>query len=288
MNGMPGRVFVSTGGYRGSTPVQAALELTGAGIRAVELSGGKPQDGLRGELEKLKETCTLQFHNYFPPPSEPFVLNLATGDESLAGKCLAMASESIRLAAALGTPRYSLHAGFRLDPAAGELGQKVGRKRLQSPEVATTRFLDRLGILAALGVDLGVEILVENNVLSAENYKEFGENPFLGVTPEDVEILMRNAPKNVAFLLDVAHWKVSAQTLGRNPGEMFAACAPWIRGGHVSDNDGTADSNEPIREDSWFWEFLPKDLPFYTLEVYGASPAELRAQSDLAERMLAC
>jgi sugar phosphate isomerase/epimerase len=285
---MTTQVFVSTGGQRGMAPARAARAFAEAGIAAVELSGGEFQPNLRGALAELKRICTLQFHNYFPPPSEPFVLNLATADPALAEKCLGMASECIRLAADLGTPRYSVHAGFRLDLGTRDLGRKVGRKALLDAEEASGRFLERLGILADLGRELGVEILVENNVLTAENYREFGENPFLAVTPEDVETLMRSAPANVSFLLDVAHWKVSARTLGREPAEMFARCGRWLGGSHLSENDGTADSNEPVRADSWFWEHLPKDLPFHTLEVYGAPPSELKAQADLAAEMLAC
>ena len=53
------------------------------------------------------------------------------------------------------------------------------------------------------------------------------------------------------------------------------------------DNDGLIDANGPVQEDSWFWPHLRRDLDYFSLEVYGATPAELASQVQLVERRLA-
>ena len=97
---------------------------------------------------------------------------------------------------------------------------------------------------------------------------------------------MQNTPDNVNLLVDVAHLKVSAQTLGFDPEEMFRLCEPWIQAYHLSDNDGTRDSNESIRENSWFWPYLKKNLDYYSLEIYGVAPDLINKQIQITKRFL--
>jgi sugar phosphate isomerase/epimerase len=98
---------------------------------------------------------------------------------------------------------------------------------------------------------------------------------------------MARMPSNVGVLLDVAHLKVSARSLGFDPVAAHVQLKPWIQGYHLSDNDGTADSNEIVTADSWFWEVIEPRLDYYTLEVYGVSSAELAKQYELVKARLA-
>ena len=88
------------------------------------------------------------------------------------------------------------------------------------------------------------------------------------------------------LLIDVAHLKVSANSLGFDRLKFLKSVYPWIRACHLSDNDGLSDSNESVKEDSWFWKHIPSNLDYYSLEVYGKNPIELAEQVKLTQSML--
>ena len=106
-------------------------------------------------------------------------------------------------------------------------------------------------------------------------------------TPQEVKFVMQNSPDNVGFLLDVAHLKVTSATLSYNPIIMFEECSQWIRAYHLSDNDGTSDSNDPVQDDSWFWPHIEKGKLFYSLEIKNISPKNMLSQVKLVSEKLA-
>jgi len=271
----------------GASVAADVAALLGQGIRHVELSGGRYTPTLREELGQVGAGAVFQIHNYFPPPREPLVLNLGSLDQAVAGASLEHMREAIRWAVALGRPVYSFHAGFLVDPKLAELGRKIAARPLFDRGESLRRFVDRVGTLALEAEREGVSLLVENNVVAPANFAEFGRDPLLLTGPDEAAYIMENTPDNVGLLVDVAHLKVSAQTLDFDPLNFLERCDRWIRGYHLSDNDGSCDSNDPVAADSWFWPHLKRDLESYTLEVYRRSPAELAAQQRLVQGMLA-
>ena len=80
------------------------------------------------------------------------------------------------------------------------------------------------------------------------------------------------------MLVDLAHLKVSSNSLNFDAIEFLSECDSWISAYHLSDNDGTRDSNEPFSKDSWFWPYLKKDLNYYSIEVYTNDFSVLKKQ----------
>ncbi|NJD05351.1 MAG: TIM barrel protein [Methylococcaceae bacterium] len=280
-------VFVSTGGMCGNTVLEAVETLLAHGLNRIELSGGRYSETLQADLLRLKDVAVFQVHNYFPPPPAPMVLNLGSLDDEVARATLDHMREAIRWAAAFGRPSYSFHAGFLLDPAVTELGRRIAARPLFDRAESLARFSERVGLLAREAVPLGVSLLIENNVVSPANFAEFGCDPLLMTGPDEAIQVMENTPDEVGLLVDVAHLKVSARTLGFDPAVMLGRCENWIRAYHLSDNDGTCDSNDPISAESWFWRHLKRNLDYYSIEVYRRSAEELADQVRLAESILA-
>lgn len=279
-------IYISTGGFGEKSTYQTTLDLIDEGIFAIELSGGLYDAKLKTKLHSLQSAVSFQIHNYFPPPEKAFVLNLATLDQEIASITLDHVKKAIRWSAELGQSIYSFHAGFLLDPKVEELGRKVRPRPLFSREECLLKFIERVNLLDDYAQSLGVKILIENNVLSAKNFSEFKVNPFLMATADECIYVMRQTSKNVQLLVDVAHLKVSARSLGFNPGDFLTLCDEWIAAYHLSDNDGERDSNEPISVDSWFWPYLRRDLNYYSLEIYNTPPSELIKYRDLATIMI--
>ena len=279
-------VYISTGGMPELPAPESIARLVSAGIRHVELSGGVHLESGMGALSHLLEDVSLRIHNYFPPPRDPFVLNLASASDEIASRSVEHVREALVWAKEIGGGIYSVHAGFRMDPAARELGQRIANTGLSPRAEALSRFVDRVSTLAADADALGVELLIENNVLSVENLAAFGEDPFLMTEPDECARVMERTPSGVGLLFDVAHANVSARSLGFDPGHMVRSCQPWTRAYHLSENDGFTDSNEPVQRDSWFWQHLSSDVAYCSLEVYGLSDEALAAQASLAGEAL--
>lgn len=279
-------IFISTGGRRDQTATRTALQYYDAGIRGVELSGGLYSQVYENEIGKLPSDLNVRIHNYFPPPNVPFVFNLASNNYETYSSSLSLAREGMRLANLFGNKTYSFHAGFRIDPNVTELGSALTFRTLVDREMALRLFADRVKVLASEAARMDVTLLIENNVLDRANFATYGENPLLLVQPDEIEMFMRDAPGNVGLLLDVAHLKVSSITMGFDLVAAHKRLSPWIRGYHLSDNDGSRDSNEPVLENSWFWSSLVGGLNYYSLEVYGLSANELVFQRDLVDKKI--
>jgi len=93
-------------------------------------------------------------------------------------------------------------------------------------------------------------------------------------------------PDSVRQLIDVAHLKVSANSLNFDASQMFELCNERIAAYHLSDNNGLEDSNKQFGEDAWFWPHLKSDVDYYSVEVYGCTSEELLQQVNLVQSKL--
>ena len=117
-----------------------------------------------------------------------------------------------------------------------------------------------------------------NNLIDARN------ELMLGVTAADLIVWMKQfTGGNVFTLLDVAHLKVSANSLGLDPVNELNTIAPYIKALHLSDNAAIRDNNQKINDNSWFWPHIKhlKKTTKYILEVYNLTPEEIQNQLDI-------
>jgi len=281
-----GSVFVSTGSFA-LHPATAVGILLDAGIRDIELSGGVPHEGLHDSILALRGHVNLQVHNYFPPADPPFVFNLASVDEQIRERTLTCMREAIVLSATLGAERYGLHAGFLVDPPVSYLGRTWKSLERADLSVAQDHFVDSVSELHAHAERTGIELLIENNVLTAGTRDEGGDEVLLMASAEQICILMAQLPDGVGLLMDVAHLKVTAATLGFDPAAGLEATSRFVRGYHLSDNDGMSDSNGGVTAESWFWPYLDPEVPTATLEVAPSPNVDLFMQAELAKELWA-
>jgi sugar phosphate isomerase/epimerase len=280
-------IYISTGGFRGRTADAVSAELLNAGTKSIELSGGEYSATLLDDLRALTSDIRFQVHNYFPPPADPFVLNLGSLDTQVGERSIAHVEQALEWCTALGADRYSFHAGFLLDPKVDELGKRIPSRSLFDRDECIEVFVSRVKRLAEVADRSGISLMIENNVLSAKNAREFPTNPLLMCDPRECHEIMALLPGNVKQLIDVAHLKVSANSLNFDAPKMFEVCQERIAGYHLSDNNGLEDSNKEFGEDAWFWPHLKTDVGYYTVEVYGCTPEQLFQQSNLVRSKLA-
>ena len=281
-------ILISTGGFSHQCASKTVELLIANNILNVELSGGQYSSTLWDDLHKIKKNnpdVNMYCHNYFPPPQDPFVLNLASLNPAIEKRSLDHCMQAIELAKSLGHNIYSFHAGFLLDPKVSELGRKINNTGLFNRKEALKKFISNVTTIANYaGNDF--KILIENNVLSQKNLQSFSGNPLLFTDELDGLTILENCPENVSLLIDVAHLKVSCHSLKKDPKPIISILNDGISAFHLSDNDGTADSNGPVMEDSWFWNELKADVEYFSLEVYDQRIGLLLDQIKLTQEKI--
>jgi len=279
-------IYISTGGYADLSADKSSLKLIEAGINSIELSGGIYSTNVIENLSKLEKKAKFQIHNYFPPPKIPFVLNLASQNREISNLTLDHIDYVLECCLKLGATYYSFHAGFLCDLKVNELGQKIKKRELYDREKSINLFLERIVKISRKAEDKGIKIMIENNVLSQKSKNEFKENPLLMCDANECIKIIKQVPKNVKLLLDVAHLKVSAKSLGFDPIDMIKKCNDCVGGYHLSDNNGLSDTNEPFLENAWFLKHLRPDLNYYSIEVYGESIDRIKKLISLVQNNL--
>lgn len=260
-------IYVSSSCVKGETIRESVEQLVQAGYRNIELSGGtKLYPELEQDLLELKEKHGLHFlcHNYFPPPPVDFVLNLASLDEEVSRLSREHLIRSLKLSQSLGASRFAFHAGFLINIPVNQIGKVIAKQELFDRGEAIQRFNENYAAVAAQAD--AVKLYVENNVISGPNFESYeGINPLFLTDTSGLQEF------DVLPLLDVAHLKVSCQTLGlpfQDELRTFAELTDYI---HVSDNNGEVDSNQELRAGSQLFEHLRAINwadKVVTLEVY--------------------
>jgi sugar phosphate isomerase/epimerase len=223
----------------------------------------------------------LLVHNYFPPPPEPFVLNLASADAATRARSLELVLNALELTARLGAPFYSVHAGFITDPTGFGTTSFIFPMP-ESPregQAAFQRFVASLHEALNHARRLGVRLLVENNVCSPELRGKL----LLQTAAEYSELFQALPDEHLGILLDTGHLNVSAHTLGFDRMAFVEQVAPHVGALHLHDNDGTADTHQPITETSWVQDVLrhlaDQHVPLI-IEARFAEAASVRQHAD--------
>ena len=279
-------IYISTGCCPNLSADKYSEELVKAGINSIELSGGAYSKNVIDNLCKFEKKVKFQVHNYFPPPKIPFVLNLASQNSEILNLSLSHVDYALDCCLKLGATYYSFHAGFLCDLKVSELGSQIKKRKLYNREKSIDCFLKSVSSISKKAENKGIKIMIENNVLSTKTKNEFHGNPLLMCDAEECVKIIKQVPQNVKLLLDVAHLKVSAKSIGFDPIEMMKKCDDCVGGYHLSDNDGLSDTNETFLKDAWFLKYLKPDLDYYSMEVYEKSTNKMKKLIDIVNQYL--
>lgn len=249
-------IYISTLCIRAKTIKEAVETLCRNGFRHIELSGGTAFYGtIEKDLLDLKARHGLEYilHNYFPPPLEPFVLNLASLNDDIYQRTLAHLKGAIRLSKKLKAGRFGFHAGFFIDIAPGEIGTVFTYKKPFNSVKAIERFCEGFDTLKRSAG--AMELYIENNVISGANIMVFkGNNPLMMSDYNDYLQLKKLI--DFKLLLDTGHLKVSSNSLGLNFKEELANMMKVCDYLHFSDNDGLTDQHNTPQADSLLFRKL--------------------------------
>jgi len=264
-------IYVSSASVKNDLISESVRELAEAGFHNIELSGGtRDYEYIVRDLFQLKDNYNLNFlcHNYFPPPKNPFVLNLASLNNQVHNSSMEHLKRAIEFSITLGASQFSFHAGFFIDIAINQIGASITNNELFDPQKAVDRFCESYIKLAKFSGHLN--LYIENNVISSLNYHYYkGVNPFMLTSAEQYERL--KGVIDFKLLLDLAHLKVSSKTLNLDFEEQCKKLLPKTDYVHISDNDALEDKNNEIKESSDLLFIVGRNIrqsTVLTLEVY--------------------
>jgi len=123
-------IFVSSSCIKEKYIADVVKLLAESGFNNIELSGGtKCYPEILNDLKKLKKIYNLEYniHNYFPPPEDDFVFNLASTEYKTYDLSLQHAYSAIKLSKDLNTRKVSFHSGFFIELTSSELGQLIAK-----------------------------------------------------------------------------------------------------------------------------------------------------------------
>lgn len=284
-------VYVSTNCFPDRTPAGIRRMVSGAALTHVELSAVEATPSAAVELARdlHRDGARVLLHNYFPPPIEPFLLNLASLHDGTLRQSREHCARAIELSAELGAPFFAAHAGFALELPSALLGRPEAQRefcRTHANAEALRRardvFRESVAGLIAYGRHCGVAIFVENHVAAGSLGPEAASALLLGLSSEEI-LEWATEIEGFGLLLDVGHLRCTARTMGFDPQNFCAAVGPLVRAFHLSDNDGHSDEHHPFDHSAWFLDLLASypALPA-TLEFEACLPSDITLGRTLA------
>ena len=261
--------FISTTYAQLDSPITEVLdELLENGVTSVEL--GSIHCFEKNVDEKLKgRPFSYLVHNYFPPPSDPFVVNLASANKEIRDRSIKYAQECISIAAAIGAELYTFHPGFISDPIGRStdnsnydflVADTVSSKHHY--EYAFEKFLDATNILCSTAKSEGIAIAVETqgSISRSDN--------ILFHHPEEVErFITLFTADQVGLNVNLGHLNLSAQYHKFDKLQFINRFADRIRAFELSHNDGVKDDHALLQKNGWYWPVIkePKYKKIYKI-----------------------
>lgn len=250
------RIYVSTACLAGGNDVFRVLDAyDAAGLENVELGATLSyRDGLEPQLFK-RYGFNFILHNYFPPPQEKIVVNLASQDATILQRSRQQIRRSIDFSYALGLDFFSVHAGFRIEP------NENFRFEVNGPvvpyDLAFDTFVESVKEVNAYAQAKGIRIAIENHGMP-ECDLSLGRNlTYMLCEAWELERLWSAVPSdNIGMLLDIGHLKVASQSLDFDRENFIDRVKEKVLSIHVHDNNGKADEHKEIDEDSWCLKVL--------------------------------
>tara|TARA_Y100000389_G_scaffold187357_1_gene208688 strand:+ start:1570 stop:2445 length:876 start_codon:yes stop_codon:yes gene_type:complete len=278
-------VFVSTTAIGSKNLKTIVKKFNEFEINNIELSYGIYEKEFEKSFKKLCLKNNFIFHNYFPKPEKDFVINLASFNKKIRLKSLEFVKKNIDFSAKYGMKYYSFHAGFLIDPKPKSLGKIIPKVIVQPRRKSVKIFIASINKLSRYAKKRKVKLFIENNVISQANLTRFQKNPLLMTEPKEIKNIMSKLPKNVKLLMDVAHLKVSSETLRFNLVKSFKDLKKFTGAYHLSDNNGIIDNNKDIHKKSWFINLLSR-VDFISIEVANRNLKKIKNQLDLIQKKL--
>ena len=203
-----------------------------------------------------KPNLKYKFHNYFPVPQDPFVLNLGSLNEEIRRKSINYVKRNLFLSSKLNLEYYSCHAGFLIDPNPEELGCQFDLSLINESTYEKSMYLFKKSIeeLIKFSKKYDIKLLIENNVVPSNNISN-GVPVALLTNVKEIISFFEEFKNSVGLLFDTAHYKVNciSMNLDLSDAKLLSEFCEVV---HHSEPEKENDINLPFQDDYWFMDYI--------------------------------
>jgi endonuclease IV len=236
-------------------------------------------------------TLEYRFHNYFPIPQVPFVIDVASENKENRQVSLNFIKRNLIVSQKLGLQYYSFHAGFTTSPLPRELGGSFDRKPLSEQSVVESRerFYQSIEELIQFSEDIGVGLVIENNVVGPENFLNGYSVAHLSSHQEILQFFSEFSSERIGLMLDTAHYFISEnsqESICFEP-DKVKFLAPYTKVVHHSETKNMRDCNSALDQSYWFSKYVGDFRHCdHVLELRNVSDNLLNESINVLERAL--
>lgn len=263
--------------------LKVLLEYQKYGIENVEL--GSVHDFF--DIKILKRfDFNFIIHNYFPPPKIPFNFNLASQNEVIRKKSLNLAKNAIDLCCDIGSPLYTFHAGFTVDPP--KLGKPLPRIDISDRDNAIEIYVNEVEKIVNYANSRGIKVAMEPNVVQKFNLIENRNDLCLFAEYQEIEKLFKILKKtSLGLLIDLGHTAVTSHWLKFDKDEFVQKCSKYTYAVHISNNNGLQDQHRSLTQNCWAVSKLKKfkNIPII-LETMNLPIEKIKENIQLVQNMI--
>jgi len=244
---------------------EAVSELINLGYKNIELTGNtKYYPGLEKDIIflKKKHNLNLLVHNYFPPKSSEFILNLGTGNPDYLKASFNFVRDAIGFSRLLGNKSYSVHCGYHYDVRPGML-EDGSFTKIENTENSKAAFYKTIEKIMS-------ELVGNDFTLAIENLCPRSKTDLYSMINSADDIIeyleFSQQWKNLGLLLDMSHLNRSSSVLGfdlmKVLNEIFYKYPEKVFEIHLSGGSSFMDSHKVSNENSWHIQYLMSKMPF--------------------------
>lgn len=290
--------YLSTSCFGNTYVSEAILKCKDISEKYVEISAPhffQPLDKLKDTLKNFRD-LDYQFtlHNYFPPPKNSFVLNMASKDNLIKELSKKLVEDALNLSIIAESKIYGIHAGYLGKPFEKQGGIFEFEDNYCSYSKALDLSVKFVNEVAPKFEKNGVNFLIENLFPSQDI------NHSLFCSLEQIKEFISQVPKTVGFLLDLGHLNISSNLMNFDRAKFLDLYlndfSERLLEIHISENKGINDDHLAIKKNSWQLNAikliqqnkLKSDFErVYCLEARNSSINELKESISLINECIA-
>lgn len=257
-NIVEGNIYVSSTFFSDNSRISDVLQIcVKHGIRHIELGSNHVYESDLARIVRQFD-CHYLVHNYFPIPSEPFVINPASLDEGIYKRSVEHIFRAIDFCKEINAKLYSFHPGFLTDPiganqSASNYDFQFIEKNLQSKnyEIAFDRMLEAIkqAVYYAKKREINIAIETEGSFSKPDH--------LLMQRPEEYKVLFQLFPPgDLGINLNLGHLHLASNVFGYEKNDFVDLISDYIIAMELSHNEGAEDEHKPLVEDGWYWEII--------------------------------
>lgn len=277
-------LYVSTTFFHDGTSIHDALEICNSyDITAVELGSNHSFDP--DPLKTIKKyPFSYLVHNYFPIPHVPFVLNIASVDESIREKSIRHIYNAIDFCADAGAHLYTFHPGFITDPKGSNQNQQNydfqwdDSAKKEYP-LAFDHMLRNIEKCVEYAAKKGIKIAIETE---GSLHKK---DHLLMQRPNEYEKLFKYySPSDIGVNLNIGHLRLAMEAFQFSWKEFIEVIGNRLVAMELSHNNGEVDEHLPLQSDGWYWDIIVDkrfESAYKILEFRNTTISEVKQNIEL-------